>query len=390
MNTTEGRKKIVILGSTGSIGENTLRVIDSFPDRFQVIGMAAGSESEDLARQALKYRPGTLAMAEAAEAAKLRGLLDEREFTVLEGEKGVAELASLEDADMVVSAIVGAPGLLPTYRAVESGVDVALANKEPLVMAGELIIAAAARTGASIIPVDSEHHALFTALQGLDKKDVDKVTITASGGPFLGWRGEDLEDVTVEQALNHPSWKMGRKITVDSATLMNKGLEIIEAHWLFGLPEERIEVLVHPQSIVHAMVHLADGGCLSYLSPPDMRLPIAAALNYPEKLDFGLERVDLPRVAELTFGSPDHENFPSITMAREALKEGGTAPSVLNAANEVAVEAFLGKRLKFTGIFEVLREVMGVHQAIPADSLETILEWDRWAREQAENLIGTK
>ena len=387
MRSSRARKKVVVLGSTGSIGRNTLKIVEIFPEDFEVVGLSAGQNDEELAGQALKFRPRAVALAEPGPAEKLAGRLQGEGFDIRSGQEGISSLVEMEEVDLVVSAIVGSPGLIPTHRAVRAGVDVALANKEPLVMAGALIMSEAERSGASIIPVDSEHHALFTALKGLREEEVAGVSITASGGPFLEWSREEMKRAGGEEALNHPRWKMGSKITVDSATLMNKGLEIIEARWLFDLEEDRIGVLVHPESIVHGLVHLVDGGLLAYLSRPDMRLPIAAAMHYPEKHPAGVAPVDLLETGGLTFLPPDHQRFPAINMAREALRAGGTAPAVLNAANEEAVEAFLRKRIRFTDIYKVIGQTLRPHEPVPAESLEEILDQDRQARETARKII---
>ncbi len=384
------RKRIVILGSTGSIGRNTLKVVNALPDRFEIVALAARSDWRALAAQARRFKPLLVAVADRDVAARLRDHLGWSRSRVLEGEEGVASLATAVEADLVVSAIVGSPGLVPTWRAVRAGVDVALANKEPLVMAGGLITAEAANSGAAIIPVDSEHHALHIALRGLRREEVEAVSITASGGPFLRYTAARMKNVTVAQALRHPRWRMGSKISIDSATLMNKGLEVIEAHWLFGFPEDRIRVVVHPESIIHGMVHLADGGVLAFLSRPDMRLPIAAALNHPLTIDQGLAPLNLARAGNLTFMPPDHRRFPCLPMAREALRTGGTAPTVLNAANEVAVSAFIGGIIRFPDIAGVIRAVVDAVPTVPASDLETILDEDRKAKELAGRVVGGK
>ncbi len=381
------RKKIVILGSTGSIGRNTLKVVEAFPGRFKVVGLAAGSDWRTLAEQAGRFGVGRVALADGRAAGKLRDLLAGGRVRVTQGEAGVVALAAETEADLVVSAIVGSPGLLPTFAALRAGRDVALANKEPLVMAGGLLMAEAARRGVALIPVDSEHHAISVALRGVPRDRVSAITLTASGGPFLDTPAASLSRVTVAEALRHPRWKMGSKITIDSATLLNKGLEIIEAHWLFGLAADDIRVVVHPESIVHGLVHLADGGVLAYLSRPDMRLPIAAALNHPELFDQGLVPLDLERLGRLTFRSPDHRRFPGIRLARQALREGGCAPAVLNAANEMAVQAFLREGIRFTDIFSVIAGTLEALENRPAADLGSVLEKDGEARRKATALI---
>ncbi len=381
-------RRIVILGSTGSIGRNALKVVEAFPGRFFVVGLAAGSDHRLLAAQAARFAPAFLAMSDAGAARRLRESLPGRRPVILEGEAGVADLAAMEGIDLVVSAIAGSAGLVPTHRAVKAGRRVALANKEPLVMAGRLIMAAARRSGAVILPVDSEHHAAAAALRGLDPRAVAGITLTASGGPFLRTPSRELARVTVEQALRHPRWKMGRKITIDSATLMNKGLEIIEARWLFDMAEDRIGVAVHPESVVHAMVRMVDGGLLAYLSRPDMRLPLAAAMNHPEVLDQGLEALDPAALGSLTFEAPDHRRFPGINLARAAIRAGGTAPAALNAANEAAVAAFIEGRVSFTGIGRVVARVLDGHRPDDDRDLETILACHRRATDEARAVIN--
>jgi 1-deoxy-D-xylulose-5-phosphate reductoisomerase len=381
-------KRIVILGSTGSIGLNTLRVVDASPGRFAVVGLAAGGSVAAMARQVRKYRPEMVAMADTRAAERLRGMVGHL-TVVIGGAEASSRLIGECPADLVVSAIVGAAGLKPTFRAIGLGLPVAVANKEPLVMAGELMMAEARRSGSLILPLDSEHHAVATAMAGHARESVESIILTASGGPFLGKSGAELRRVTVAGALNHPRWKMGPKISVDSATLMNKGLEIIEARWLFDMPADRIEVVIHPESIIHGCVRFVDGGVAAFLSNPDMRLPIAAALHHPALSNPGLARLDFARLGRLTFRKPDTVRFPALTLARMALDVGGGMPAVLNAANEVAVGAFLEGRIRFTAIAEVVRRVMECRWSGSATSVEEVLEVDGRAREEARSAINT-
>ncbi|MEE9275913.1 MAG: 1-deoxy-D-xylulose-5-phosphate reductoisomerase, partial [bacterium] len=346
-------RRIAILGSTGSIGENTLRVIADNPERFTVAALAAGRNWERLAEQARTFAPPLVSVAGAEDAERLRGLLPPG-TAVLSGEEGLREAAAGQGAEIVVSALVGAAGLAPTLAAIEAGASVALANKEVLVMAGELVTARAAARGAAILPIDSEHAGVAQALSGRPREEVARIVLTASGGPFRTRTLEEMRGVTPEEALRHPNWKMGPKITVDSASMMNKGLEIIEARWLFGLEPERVDVLVHPQSIVHAMVEFIDGTVLAQMSVPDMRLPIAQALSHPERIPSRAPRLDLAQIGNLTFEEPDLERFACLAHAKAALREGGTAPAVLNAANEVAVAAFLANGVGFLDIPDVV------------------------------------
>lgn len=383
-------KQLSVLGSTGSIGVTTLQVVSRFPERFRVVALAAGTRIEHLVSQARQFTPRLVAVASRAAAEEFRQHYPEYEGEVLYGAEGLEQCATVPEANLVVSALVGALGLVPTLRALELGKAVALANKEVLVAAGSLVTATAKRSGAKLWPLDSEHNAIFQALQGHRKQDVRRLILTASGGPFLRTPREELSKVSPQQALQHPTWKMGAKITVDSATLMNKGLEVIEAHWLFGLDPTRIEVVIHPQSIVHSLVEYIDGSLLAQLGIPDMSIPIAYVLGYPERLDLNfMPRLDLSRAAPLEFEQPDLERFPCLTLAYEALSRGGTAPAVLNAANETAVAAFLAGCLRFVDIPKVVRCVLDAHQPQDVDSLETVLSADRWAREAAQQAIST-
>ena len=374
-------KKISILGSTGSIGKNVLKVAASFPDHFIVIGLTAGWNIDLLREQIEAFSPLMVSVAEEQTAEKLKALLPASSRTeIVWGQEGNEEVASLQDADMVVSAIVGAAGLLPTLAAIRSGKDIALANKETLVMAGRLIMEEVKKQQVRLLPIDSEHSAIAQALEAGRKEDVSRIILTASGGPFLNLEKESLWQVTPEQALLHPNWDMGRKISIDSATLMNKGLEVIEAFWLFDVALEKVEVLVHPQSIVHSLVEYVDGSVMAQLGIPDMRVPISYALSYPERLPTGLSRLNLTQCSNLSFSEPDTQRFPALQTAFEACRIGGCTPAVLNAANEVAVEAFLDGKLKFPQISKVVAETIARMDYKEDTDIETILETDRMAR----------
>ena len=374
-------KKISILGSTGSIGKNVLKVAASFPERFTVVGLTAGWNIDLLREQVEVFSPLMVSVAEEETAEKLKILLPAASRTeIVWGQEGNEQVASLRDADTVISAIVGAAGLLPTLAAIRAGKDIALANKETLVMAGRLIMEEVKKQHVRLMPIDSEHSAIAQALEAGRKEDVARIILTASGGPFLNLEQESLWQVTPEQALHHPNWDMGRKISIDSATLMNKGLEVIEAHWLFDVPLEKIEVLVHPQSIVHSLVEFVDGSVVAQLGIPDMRVPISYALSYPERLPTGLSRLNLIECSNLSFFESDTQRFPALQTAYEACRTGGCTPAVLNAANEVAVAAFLDDRLKFPQITEVVTETMTRMDYKEDTDFETILEVDRKAR----------
>ena len=375
--------QIALLGSTGSIGANTLDVVRRYPDRYRIAGLAAGGKVELLAEQVREFRPRLVALSDPAAAVRLRQLVGSCGTEVCAGTEGVNEVATMDEADMVVAAISGSAGLVPTYSAVCSGKNIALANKETMVMAGSLITRAAQQQGCRIIPVDSEHSAVFQLLEGRNPQDVSRILLTASGGPFLGYSRADLARVTPEQALNHPRWKMGRKVTTDSATLMNKGLEIIEAHWLFGMPAAQIGVVVHPQSIIHSMVEFVDGTVLAQLSQPDMRAPIAYALSCPERLHDIVAPLDFARIGSLSFFEPDLECFPTIRLAYRALEAGGLVPAVMNAANEVAVEKFHEHAIAFTAIAQLIETVMDTFTGGTADSIAAVQDADRWARQKA-------
>ncbi len=344
-------KKISLLGSTGSIGKNVLAVVRKYPDRFRIIGLSAGQNVQLLAQQVREFKPETVSIGDASLVGQLAQLLPpEYKDKICHGGAGNCTIATLAETDMVVTAVVGAVGLLPTLEAIMAGKDIGLANKETLVMAGKLIMAAAENNNVRLLPIDSEHNAIFQALEAGRREDVAEIILTASGGPFRAKTKEDLLQVTPEQALAHPNWDMGRKISIDSATLMNKGLEVIEARWLFNVDPEQIRVVVHPQSIVHSLVEYKDGSVVAQLGIPDMRIPIAYALSYPERLELGLSKLSLSQCGDLTFEKPDHERFPALQMAYDALRLGGVKPAVLNAANEVAVAAFLDGKIAFTHI----------------------------------------
>jgi 1-deoxy-D-xylulose-5-phosphate reductoisomerase len=380
-------KGLSILGCTGSIGRNVLRVVDAFPDRFRVVGLAAGCNTDTLAEQITRYRPDVVSVASDAAREALFRATDVSGVEVGVGEAGMVAVATREGADLVVAAAVGAVGLVPTYSALAAGRDVALANKETLVMAGELMLRQARERGARLLPIDSEHCALHQCLDGRAPEDVGRLVLTASGGPFRERPGDSFADVTPEEALNHPTWNMGRKISIDSATLMNKGLEVIEARWLFDVNASRIDVLVHPQSIVHSMVEFVDGSILAQLAVTDMRLPIQYALSYPERWPAAIPGLDLSQAVQLDFSPPDRERFPCLGLAYRALQEGGSHPAALNAANEVAVAAFLDGRVPFTAIPTTIASVLDALPAEPVGGVEDVLAADRAAREQAERTL---
>lgn len=380
--------KLVILGSTGSIGRQALEVVDHHPRSFQVAGLAAGNKVDQLAAQIEKYRPRMAAIGDES----LYPLLKERVgqgTTTLAGISGLCEMAALAEADTVLVAVSGAVGILPTLAAVEAGKRVALANKETLVAAGDLVMARVEEKGANLIPVDSEHSAVFQCLAG-EKDNLERIWLTGSGGPFREYSREQLERVTVEMALHHPNWSMGPKITVDSATLMNKGLEVIEAHHLFAVDYNKIQVLIQRESIIHSMVELRDGAFLAHLGVPDMRIPIQYALTYPERRPTQAKRLDFTQLGQIHFESPDMERFPCLALAYRAGLCGGTMPAVLNGANETAVHAFLRGGLSFTRIADLVEQVMSRHQVRGNPDLEAILEADAWARQCCTSLMMTE
>jgi 1-deoxy-D-xylulose-5-phosphate reductoisomerase len=378
-------KKITILGSTGSIGRSTLDVIARNLDNYQVAALSAGKNIELFEQQIRSFRPEIVAVADKKSADKLSKRVNGVE--ILSGAEGINSVASYGNSDLVISAIVGSAGLLPTLGAIRAGKTIGLANKEALVMAGEIVMAEAKKKRIKIIPVDSEHSAVFQCLEGHRKKEVRRIILTASGGPFYKRKKEDLRHITAEEALQHPNWSMGKKITIDSATLMNKGFEVIEARWLFDLSPRMIDVIIHPESIIHSLVEFRDRCCLAQMSMPDMRGPISYALAYPARLDDPIPALDLGGIGTLTFRKPDNGRFPCLSYAYEALETGGTLPSVLNASNELAVLAFLQNRIGFHDIPVVIRKTLDGHSAGPAGSLEPVLEADRWARERAGKYI---
>lgn len=383
-------KNVVVLGSTGSIGTSTLKVAEDLPDRIRLLALAAGNNRELLIEQARKHQPAAISISDPAQAQELRDTFGPA-CEVYSGTDGLLKLATLPAADIVLIAIVGTAGLQPALAAIRAGKDIAVASKEILVMAGEIVMNEARKHGVRVLAVDSEHSAIFQCLDGKPSASVRKLWLTASGGPFRDatlWPKEKFADITVERALKHPSWVMGRKITIDSATLFNKGLEMIEARWLFDIEMARVGVVVHPQSIVHSMVEFVDGSLLAQLSTPDMCLPIQYALTYPDRV--GSERVqtDFPKIATLTFEAPDLERFPALNLARRAGEFGGTLPAVLNAANEIAVEAFVNRKINFPQITETVRRTMDAHEVVSHPTLEQILAADGWARREASRGVA--
>jgi 1-deoxy-D-xylulose-5-phosphate reductoisomerase len=381
-------KGLALLGSTGSIGTNVLRIVDAFPDRFDVTGLAAGRNVERLAEQIERYRPRVVSVADESSLEDLGRLVDLTGIRGLFGEAGMVEVATHEEAATVVAAAVGAVGLVPTYRALEAGKDVALANKETLVMAGELMLARARETGARLLPIDSEHCALHQCLDGRSPDEVRRLLLTASGGPFRQRPRDTFDRITREEALAHPTWNMGPKISIDSATMMNKGLEVIEARWLFEVPADRIEIVIHPQSIIHSMVEFVDGTVLAQVSVTDMRVPIQYALSYPDRWPGAIPAMDFSQPMHLELGPPDRQRFPCLGLAYRALEAGGTAPATLNAANEVAVAAFLEEKAPFGAISETIQEVLEAEPSSATRSLEDVLDADRRARERAQVVLA--
>jgi 1-deoxy-D-xylulose-5-phosphate reductoisomerase len=380
------RKRVVVLGATGSIGESALKVAHDIPDRMEIVGLAANSNAEKLAKAANKTRAKAVCLVDESKIDILRDALEYKPQIFL-GEKGLCEIAAMEDAEMVLIAIVGTGGLRPALAAIEAGKDLAVASKEILVMAGEAVTEAAKKRGVKILPVDSEHNAIFQCLDGRPS-EVRRIILTASGGPFRETPAKEFVDLTLEQALKHPTWNMGPKITIDSATLFNKGLEMIEAHWLFGVEMKRVEVVIHPQSIVHSMVEFADGSTLAQLSYSDMCFPIQYAITWPDRVPNSLPPLDFGKLTKLEFAQPRYDDFPALNLARKAGEAGGTVPAVLNAANEVAVAAFLDRQVRFPRIWEIVEEVMNRHTNVAHPGLDEILRADQWAREEACRHIG--
>lgn len=381
-------KNLSILGSTGSIGVSTLELVAAHPDKFRVTALTAGVNLELLARQIAVFKPTVVSVLNDELALVLSRMLSDHKPEILSGVTGLITAATVADADMVVAAIVGAAGLVPTAAAIKAGKDVALANKETLVCGGALIMDLVREHGVALHPVDSEHSAVFQSIEGHRSEDIEKIILTASGGPFLTWPAEKLASVTVADALNHPNWSMGKKITIDSATMMNKGLEVIEARWLFDVPASKIDVNIHPQSIIHSMVEYIDGCVIAQLGTPDMKAPIAYALSYPGRVSTGVKPLDLTLFSGLTFFKPDMDKFRCLKLAYDAMESGPSMPAVMNAANEVAVAAFLEGRIGFSEIAVVIEKTMSSHAAVSLATIEDVLHADRWGRDKASALIG--
>ncbi len=381
-------KNIAILGSTGSIGQSTLSVIEKFPDRFRVVALAAGNNIELLAKQVHQFKPQIVSVVNPISAESLKKKCGDPKLRIFSGIEGMIQVAAAEEAEITVSAIVGTAGLVPTMAAIRAGKTIALANKEVLVTAGELVMDECLSRGVRLLPVDSEHSAIFQCLHAGAKSDVRNLILTASGGPFRSFSQKELDAVSLGQALKHPNWSMGKKITIDSATLMNKGLEVIEARWLFGMTPDRIRVLVHPQSIVHSMVEYGDGAVVAQLGVPDMKGPIAYALSFPERLPGVSPPPDLASVGALTFEQPDLQRFPCLAYGFDALRAGGSMPAALSAANEVAVKYFLEERIGYTDIARIIRQTMDSHTPGPIKTVEDALKADLWARQEAEKIIA--
>jgi 1-deoxy-D-xylulose-5-phosphate reductoisomerase len=381
-------KQLSILGSTGSIGVSTLEIVAAYPDRFRVVALTAGRNLELFARQIRQFSPRIAAVASPADIPQLREMCSGLEVEILGGVEGLTAAATADETDMVVAAIVGAAGLAPTAAAVRAGKDIALANKETLVTAGHIFMEMVSRYGVKLYPVDSEHSAVFQSIEGHRSQDISKIILTASGGPFRNTPVEQLAHVTVRDALNHPNWSMGRKITIDSATMMNKGLEVLEARWLFDAPVDKIDVNIHPQSIIHSMVEYVDGCVIAQLGTPDMKAPIAYALSYPERIATGVTPLDLTTFSGLTFFKPDLDKFRCLALAYRAINDGESMPAVMNAANEIAVEAFLDGGIGFLQIAEVIERTMDAHQAHDLKSIEEVLQADSWGRDTARAICG--
>ncbi len=379
---SERPRRVIILGSTGSIGTSALKVARDIPERMEVVGLAAARSTEALAEQVLEFGVKCVALTDESCVPVLRNALPQ-DVRILPGEAGLVDLIQAVEADMVLIAIVGTAGLRPALAAIEAGCDLAIASKEILVMAGEIVMEAARRKGVAVLPVDSEHNAIFQCLEGRRPEEVSRLILTASGGPFRSWSNEQIATATLAQALKHPTWEMGRKITIDSATLFNKGLEMIEARWLFDVPMDRVEVIVHPQSIIHSMVEFIDGSVLAQLSHSDMCFPIQYAITWPQRVKNSLRPLDFAALRQLDFEAPRRADFPAIDLAVAAGTQGGTLPAVYNAANEVAVAAFIDGRLTFPGIWQIVSQTMAGHHTERNAGLEAILAADAWARETA-------
>jgi len=379
-------KNITILGSTGSIGVSTLEIVSAHPDRFRVVAMTAGKNLELFVRQIRAFSPRIAVVASGDDVARLKEMCSGLDVTILGGVEGLIAAATADEAEMVVAAIVGAAGLVPTAAAIRAGKDIALANKETLVTAGHLFMDMVAEYGVRLYPVDSEHSAVFQSIEGHRSTDIEKIILTASGGPFLNTPAGQLIKVTVRDALNHPNWSMGKKITIDSATMMNKGLEVLEARWLFDTGVDKIEVNIHPQSIIHSMVEYVDGCVIAQLGTPDMKAPIAYALSYPERVATGVKPLDLTTFSGLTFFRPDLDKFPCLGLAYRAIRDGESMPAVMNAANEIAVDAFLNGRIGFVQIAETIERTMNAHTAHNLGSIDEVLKADLWSRETAREI----
>jgi 1-deoxy-D-xylulose-5-phosphate reductoisomerase len=383
-------KNIAIIGSTGSIGANALKVIEAHPDKYRVVALAAGSNIDLLLNQIEQFRPLAAAVLDGVRAEDLRRRFKNGLGTqLLVGAEGVVHVATMEDVDTVISAISGAAGLDPTYAAIEAGKNIALANKETMVMAGSLIMRKAKSKGVSIVPIDSEHSAILQSLQGHHREDLRRIILTASGGPFRDWSLEAMKGVRPKQALKHPNWSMGKKITIDSATLMNKGLEAIEAKWLFDLTMDQISILIHPQSVVHSMVEYKDGSIIAQMGVPDMVTPISYALSYPRHFETSLPPLNFEEMGPLSFMKPDTSKFPCLELAIRASQIGGSMPAVLNGANEVAVDSFLRGEIRFLDIPQVIEKTMEAHEPFGIDSLEAVMEADAWSREAGRKQMGS-
>jgi 1-deoxy-D-xylulose-5-phosphate reductoisomerase len=381
-------KSLTILGSTGSIGTSTLDIVAAHPGRFRIEALTAGTNLDLFVTQIKRFSPRLVVVLDDATASKLSEMLPpQNRPEIMHGVEGLVAAATISESDMIVAAIVGAAGLVPTAAAIMAGKDVALANKETLVTAGHIFMDLVKKHGVRLFPVDSEHSAIFQSIEGHRNIDIQKVILTASGGPFLQTPVEALQKVTIADALNHPNWSMGRKITIDSATMMNKGLEVIEARWLFDVPPEKIEVNIHPQSIIHSMVEYLDGCVIAQLGTPDMKAPIAYALSYPERIATGVKPLDLTELSGLTFFRPDMERFPSLRLAYRALSDGESMPAVMNAANEVAVEMFLAGRIGFTKIPALIEKTMDAHKPVALGSISDVLEADLWSRQKIREFL---
>ena len=376
-------KNLCILGSTGSIGVNALKVVRAHPERYRVLALSAGKNIGLLQNQIATFKPKAVAVLDESLAVDLKDVLTGSNLPeILFGPEGFKHLATMNEVDTIISAITGAAGLMPTYEGIKAGKEIALANKETMVMAGPLVLREAEKQGVSILPIDSEHSAIFQSLQGHQKDDVKRIILTASGGPFRNLPLKEMAQVTAAQALKHPNWEMGPKITIDSATMMNKGLEVIEAKWLFNLPIEQIDVLIHPQSIVHSMVEYRDGSVISQMGIPDMMIPIAYALSYPRHIKTGLPPLELEKVGPLNFEKPDLTRFKCLALALKAASVGGSMPAVLNGANEIAVDAFLKEKIGFLDIPKLIGQTMAAHKTHPIDLIDSVMDADTWAREK--------